>query len=136
MAQVIMIAGPMTGLPDFNKDAFDKIVQKYRETAPFVDEVITPWEINKDHSQWNECLCNTVTKIIELHRAHKGNFKIVFLNGFMESRGCKIELTIALGLGIRCETQGGGLVKLGTVKVEKMPIITDPIQHQWEDEHF
>lgn len=87
----IYIAGPMTGLPGLNFDAFHEAAKKFR-SAGFT--VLNPAEINPDlDADWTECM-------IEDIKALKTCSMIFLLKGWKNSKGAQIEKIVAEKLHI------------------------------------
>lgn len=88
----IYVAGPMTGLPDLNFPAFARATARLRAAG---HTVVSPAEVNPDHSMpWAECMRRD---IIELCTCEA----IAVLPGWENSRGAKLEVQIAVALGMR-----------------------------------
>ena len=109
---VFYIAGPMTGYPNLNFDAFDRCAQRladlglsYVNPADLDREVgIKPEDVDKMSAAAHDrllrdCITRDVTAIAE-RCTH-----IIFLKGWERSKGCAVEMSLAkmLGLGILYE---------------------------------
>lgn len=91
------VSGPMTGYTNFNYEAFDYACQVLRTQGR---AVISPHEIKHDDggipgaAPWDSYLRNDLMALIN------GCTGIVLIQGWPESRGARLELEIALGLGL------------------------------------
>ena len=85
------IAGPMTGLPDFNFNAFFRAADKLRA---YGIAVVNPAEINAGQSMdWHACMRADITELVKCNT-------IVMLRGWEHSRGATLEYEIATRLGM------------------------------------
>lgn len=96
----IYIAGPMTGLPEYNHAAFSDAAAKLRYRG---HEVINPHELNSHELgyPWEFYMKRDIQKLVECDA-------IYLLNGWMESRGATLERHIAMALGIDIYYEGAG----------------------------
>lgn len=87
----IYLAGPMSGIPEFNHPAFHAAAAKLRAAGW---EVVNPAEVNPDHTRpWAECLRADIVAMMDCD-------SIVLLPGWMDSRGARLERHIAVQLGM------------------------------------
>ncbi len=87
----IYIAGPMSGLVDFNFPAFHKMAASFRAKG---FEVVNPAEINEDISaSWVSCLRADIRELVTCDA-------IVMLAGWEKSKGATLEKHIADQLGM------------------------------------
>lgn len=92
IAARLYLAGPMSGLPELNFPAFHAAAAALRERG-FVIE--NPAEINADPTAgWRDCMRADIKVLVDCDG-------IALLPGWENSRGAKLERTIAIGLGLR-----------------------------------
>jgi hypothetical protein len=110
----VYVAGPITGLPNGNKEEFEAAVKWLRERTSF--EVISPLEMDSSE-EFAATMANHYGEVY-WHRMVE-DFKtvisvdaLVLLNGWARSKGARIEVFVALSLGKRfyewSSAQGGG----------------------------
>lgn len=88
----IYIAGPMTGLPNLNFEAFHTAARVLRAEG---HDVVNPAEINADPSAgWLECMRKDICALSTCDA-------IYLLQGWENSRGARLEARIAEGLGFQ-----------------------------------
>ena len=88
----IYVAGPMSGLPGLNFDAFHEAARRLRERG-FV--VTNPAEINVDKSAgWSECMRADLKHLVDCHA-------VATLPNWEISRGAVLEVHVASALGMR-----------------------------------
>jgi len=86
------IAGPMTGMPDLNFEAFHERAAELR-AAGF--EVENPAEINIDPgAKWEDCMRRDIPRLCLCDA-------ILLLPGWQKSRGARLEAMIARQLGLQ-----------------------------------
>lgn len=92
----LYLAGPMSGIPDFNYPEFYKwkgLLQRsgYR--------VRSPADMNMEHEKysWTECMKEAIKMMLDCDG-------VALLDGWMSSRGTKIEVSLAESIGIPCHT--------------------------------
>jgi hypothetical protein len=85
--EVIYISGPMTGYPNFNRNAFDE-VEKYLISKG--KEVVSPVLSDQISGKltWKSCMRKSLQKLLHCN-------SIVMLPGWRESRGAKMERYLA-----------------------------------------
>jgi hypothetical protein len=94
------IAGPMTGLPEYNYPAFEEAATRLRRRGR---DVCSPHEINTESAadrgcrQWYEYMVDGVRALLDCT-------DIVLLDGWELSRGAALELEIAKSLGMAVYT--------------------------------
>lgn len=82
----VYIAGPMTGLPGLNFDAFNAEAARLRAEG---HEVINPAEINPDHEMpWAQCMRRDIAELVKCNA-------IYMLPGWKASKGATLEHHIA-----------------------------------------
>jgi hypothetical protein len=83
---LIYLAGPMSGLPDWNYPAFHKAAAELRAAG---HTVINPAEVNPDTTQpWESCLRACLAEVVKCDT-------IALLPGWEHSRGAKLEAYVA-----------------------------------------
>lgn len=89
----IYLSGPMTGLADFNKPAFDEAARFYRA---FDFEVVNPAEVElpEGEASWVNYMRADIKLLVDCQG-------VVMLAGWEASAGAKLERDIALGLGLQ-----------------------------------
>ncbi|WP_368640457.1 DUF4406 domain-containing protein [Castellaniella ginsengisoli] len=86
------IAGPMTGLPDLNFPAFHAAAAALRAAGL---DVVNPAEVCPDPAMaWADCMRRDITALMDCD-------SILLLDGWMDSRGARLERHIAVQLGMR-----------------------------------
>lgn len=87
----IYVAGPMTGLPGLNFDAFHSAARTLRAVG---HTVINPAEINPDTTMsWHECMRRDIAALVTCSH-------ILMLPGWQTSKGATLEHHIAERLGL------------------------------------
>lgn len=82
----LYLAGPMTGYPGMNYQAFHDAAAKLRAMGHFV---CSPAELNPPDRTYRQALPNDLTWIFNHAEG------IVYLDGWEESRGCAVEHALA-----------------------------------------
>lgn len=91
----IYIAGPMTGIPDFNYPAFHQVANTLRSAGY---DVINPAENPKPAcGSWQGYMRISVAQVASVDC-------LVMLPGWQQSRGARIEHTLAVDLGLKIFT--------------------------------
>ena len=88
---MIYISGPMSGLPDLNFPAFHAAAAALRAVGL---EALNPAEL--DHGPdpaWDACLRGDIAALVECK-------SILMLDGWMQSKGARLERHIAVQLGM------------------------------------
>lgn len=92
MKTVVYIAGPMTGKPELNFPAFERAAASLRASGY---EVISPHEVNPDKGMpWAACMRRDIPELCKCDA-------IALLPGWEESKGARLEMSIAQALGMR-----------------------------------
>jgi hypothetical protein len=86
----LYLAGPMTGLPEFNYPAFHAEAARLRALG---FEVVSPAEINPEGGTWHECMRRDVAMMVTCDQ-------IATLPGWTNSPGAQLEVYIGQRLGI------------------------------------
>ena len=81
----IYISGPMTGIEDLNRPAFDRAADILRDMG---HEPIIPGDLHPKNTPYGEALKNALRAMLECDR-------IVMLSGWGNSRGARLEYQIA-----------------------------------------
>lgn len=107
--ETVYIAGPMTGYPRWNKAEFDhaESIIALRGQEPLNPFNLNPVPERESHefnneeyeALWQICMRKAVAAIATVDR-------IVVLSGWENSRGARVEVQLALDLGIPVETLG------------------------------
>ena len=97
MVERIYIAGPMTGLPDFNRPAFAAAAAHLRALGL---EAINPGELHPHtHLPWSFYMRSALAAMLTCD-------SILLLRGWTNSRGAKMEFQIANALGMSIYHEG------------------------------
>lgn len=91
MADVVYLAGPITGLPDCNRAAFRDAATALRAAGR---EVVNPHELGLDGAPWQACMDVCLAQLVRCAEIH-------LLPGWQHSRGARLELMVAIALGLR-----------------------------------
>ncbi len=86
----VYIAGPMTGLPQFNFPAFEKAAATLRSAGL---QVVSPHEDNDTTQPREFYIRRGIRQLLDCD-------SIYMLPGWKESAGARLELDIALNLGL------------------------------------
>ena len=87
----IYLAGPMTGLPDFNRPAFHAAAKELRDAG---HEVESPAESTlPEGSTWQEYMKDGISRMLSCEA-------VALLPGWQGSRGASLEVEVALTLHI------------------------------------
>ena len=87
----LYISGPMTGLPQLNYPAFHAAAD---ELAAAGYDVINPARPGEPHWEWIDWMRRAVRDVSEADG-------LALLAGWGESRGARVEVELAQGLGLR-----------------------------------
>lgn len=94
--KTIYLAGPMTGLPDFNFPEFNRVAKIMRDAGYTVSN---PAEINANvGASWADCLRRDIPELLKCEG-------IYLLTGWHNSKGAKLEYHITQQLGMQIEFQ-------------------------------
>jgi len=118
----IYIAGPMTGLPAFNKPAFYEAEEHMRQdgwiTSNPASNVLHPGHLRGD-SIWQYYMREAIKLLVPCS-------DIALLPGWMDSKGAKLEYLIAQNLGMTTwDYQDGELSMLGARPSLETTIVMD-----------
>lgn len=93
----LYVCGPMTGLPDFNRTAFDEAARQLRAAGY---RVLNPAETRLPlGAQWEDYMRVAIAQVA----ASDG---IAVLPGWVESRGAQVEVETGAALAIRATSVG------------------------------
>jgi hypothetical protein len=89
------IAGPMTGIPEWNYPAFHSMEEKLQQAG--FTQILNPAKNPKDPEKyaWEDFMKDAI-------RLTVSSDQVVFLNGWRKSKGAKIEKSICDSLNIPC----------------------------------
>lgn len=88
----IYLSGPMTGIPDFNKPAFNAVAEELRSMG---FDVFNPVENGlPDHAEWLEHMRADIKALMDCT-------DVVLLPGWESSAGASLEAFIASKLGYK-----------------------------------
>lgn len=100
MSRRIYIAGPMSGLPDYNYPAFNAVAEKLRALGCY--EVENPAENPAPASDsWLDYMRLAIPQLMKCD-------EVVLLPGWAKSRGARIEHQLAVSLGLQVSEWVGG----------------------------
>lgn len=100
--KTIYLSGPMTGIEDFNRPAFDKAAKELRDLG---FEVIVPGE-NESYDEIEKARKEVSRQKREFYLSRDIEFileqadLVVVLPGWEESEGAKLEVAVAQAIGI------------------------------------
>lgn len=89
----IYVSGPMTGLPDFNKPAFNAAAAALREAGYTVFNPVNNGV--PENARWATHMRADIVGLM-------GCYGLCYLPGWFDSRGAKLEMQIAQELEITC----------------------------------
>jgi len=89
--KITYIAGPITGIKDFNYPAFYGMEERLRELG--VEQIFNPAKNPKDpyKTSWKEFMKDALDMVMKSEQ-------VVFLNGWENSKGAQTEMALAKGL--------------------------------------
>lgn len=89
----IYVAGPVTGIAEWNAPAFAAETARLRALG---HEVVSPLEINHGREQegWHACMRRDIVRLVSCEA-------VQLLPGYENSKGVAVELGIARGLDMR-----------------------------------
>lgn len=92
MSTITYIAGPMTGIDDYNKPAFDWAAKGLRERGKVVINPATNFGGNQtiEHKQYMRYSIHQLLICTDIY----------MLKGWMDSSGARVEYEVALSLGL------------------------------------
>lgn len=105
MTAVLYVAGPMTGLPNFNREAFNSAAGKLRR-AGF--EVLNPAELEApcEAPEWGDWMRAALGQLLKADG-------VALLPGWRDSRGATVERQLARDLEVPALTVPAWLTKKG-----------------------
>ena len=119
--RIIYLAGPMSGLPDLNKESFERGAAELRALGY---KVVSPTEVNGccESKSWLHYMRVDLKELLKCNT-------IALLDGWHKSRGASIEAFIAgvLGYGIYMENPQGGWMQVGRGHIGSMVDSDDTI---------
>ena len=91
--EIIYLAGPMTGYPDYNWPMFKAAAKYFRDSG---DRVICPTENGSipDVTSYQDCIKNSLRTLIEANA-------IAMLPGWLGSKGAMLEAKLAVLMGYK-----------------------------------
>lgn len=114
----LYLAGPMTGINDFNYPAFDTTAAKLRD-AGF--EVVSPTQNGLPrNAPWSHHMRADIPMVL-------GCEGVALMEGWQRSEGAQLEHKIALATGIWCQPVG---VWLGVARAMQASILARHAQQQ------
>jgi hypothetical protein len=98
MKERIYIAGPMSGLPEFNFPAFNTLAAKLRKEGYIVENPAeNGYEVNKT---WEDYLRQSLTQMLKCDH-------VVVLPGWEKSAGAQLEVYVARSLSMKVTDENG-----------------------------
>lgn len=93
MKEIIYIAGPVSGIADLNRPAFEKATRKLRGMGYIVRN---PHEIcvDVDPDDWEACMRKCLREMMDCSL-------VLLLPGWQQSKGCNLEISNAGMVGIK-----------------------------------
>jgi hypothetical protein len=92
----VYIAGPISGMPDYNRQAFADMADKLRRSG---FDAVNPHETcsgivaDNDKDLWAKCMKADIKQLMDCDY-------IMLLPGWNKSKGCRIEIALCKELGI------------------------------------
>jgi hypothetical protein len=88
----VYIAGPVSGMPNSNKEAFAKATKTFRDAGHIV---VNPLELCHDlkEEEWQKCMKRCIVALMDCEL-------IILLEGWNKSTGATIEYQLAVKLGM------------------------------------
>lgn len=86
----VYISGPMTGIKDFNRPAF---FAKEMTLRGMGHVVLNPARVGSDTGKWEDNMRSSLYLLLQAQA-------ITFLDGWEQSRGARLEASIACELGM------------------------------------
>jgi hypothetical protein len=87
---IIYLSGPMTGYPEFNFPLFNRVAETLRRQGY---QVISPAEIQPPVQTWEACMREDIKALMNCE-------KVAVLPGWENSKGARIEVSLAFQLGM------------------------------------
>lgn len=89
---VVFVSGPMTGLPNYNYDEFNRVTKTLRDKG---EVVLNPAEIGVQEGwEWRDYLVESLKMIL-----NNKVTKVITLDGWENSKGARLEIHTAKELG-------------------------------------
>lgn len=104
-SETLYIAGPMSGMPDFNRPAFNTAAAKLRDAGY---QIINPAETELHPGSWLQYMAHGIDRLL----AADG---IALLDGWMLSQGAKLEIAIAERRGIQVRNDQAWLARAASI---------------------
>lgn len=95
----IYLSGPMTGIPDHNRPAFEVAAGKLRAAGY---EVFNPGEHDLGEASWEDYLRRDLRVVLDVDG-------VALLPGWFSSRGARLEVHVARALSVPVEHVGAWL---------------------------
>lgn len=89
----IYIAGPMTGLPDLNRSAFERAKQALDAEG---HNAVNPHDLHPTDVQWHTAMRTDIMELLTCDA-------VALLDNWQNSRGALLEHFIASTLGVPCK---------------------------------
>ncbi|WAH38589.1 DUF4406 domain-containing protein [Alicyclobacillus dauci] len=86
----IYLSGPMTGLPNFNRDTFNEVATVLRSVGY---EVFNPAEVQLDNGTWEQYMREDIKGMMDCDR-------VLLLPGWQKSAGANVENRLARDVGM------------------------------------
>jgi hypothetical protein len=87
----LYLAGPMTGLPEFNFPAFHAEAKRLRSLG---FDVVNPAEVNADTTMsWSACMKKDIPELLTCDG-------VALLDGWAKSKGATLERHVAMEVGL------------------------------------
>lgn len=86
------ISGPMTGMPNYNREAFNEVERRILEDEPEAS-IFNPGRSDDDHLPWEDCLRYDLEALVKSHN-------VIVLPGWQDSPGARLEVYVANQLKI------------------------------------
>lgn len=108
MTKSIYVAGPMTGIPHHNFKAFDAAVERLRLAGWLVySPVEIGWLCGVNTSDENEPDAETYRRLVRAEMAALVQCDAIYLlKGWESSKGTRLELEVALAIGMEVIQEG------------------------------
>ena len=108
MTRSIYVAGPMTGLPQHNFSAFDEAAERLRLSGWLVHSPVEiGWLCGVNTSDENEPDAETYRRLVRAEMAALVQCDAIYLlKGWEKSKGTRLELEVALAIGMEVIQEG------------------------------
>lgn len=112
----VYVSGPITGMPDGNRIAFEEATQFLSDLG---NTVVNPHILNEEGMTWLECMKNDVVAMM-------GCDEVAVLDGWEKSPGANVEVTLAHALGMKVYTyRSGSYINSPLVSIESNETILE-----------